>query len=72
MYDFYERMLCDFAMSSHKYDNACAFHLCSLNMFTSICGGVGLIRQISLWRGCEGGLPMIWTKWVMTKVLVSA
>ena len=40
----------------------------------SICGGMGLhvyIAQVSLWRGCEGGLPMIWTKWVMTNDVVN-
>ena len=39
----------------------------------SICVGMGLyvyIAQVSLWRGYKGGLPMIWTKRVMTKVVV--
>ena len=39
----------------------------------SICGDVGLhvyIAQVSLWRGYEYGLPMILTKWFMTKVVV--
>ena len=29
------------------------------------------IAKVSLWKGCEGGLRMIWTKWVMTKVLAN-
>ena len=38
--------------------------------FLSICGIMGLhmyIAQVNLWRCCEDGLLMIWTKWVITK-----
>ena len=39
----------------------------------SICGGMGLhvyIAEVSFWTGCEGGLAMRWTKWVMTNDVV--
>ena len=35
-----------------------------------MCGLYMYVEQVSLWRGCEGGLLMVWTKWVMTKVVV--
>ena len=38
----------------------------------SICGGKRdhmYIEQVSLWKDYEGGWPIIWTKWVMTKVI---
>ena len=40
----------------------------------SICGGMELhtyIEKVSLWRGCEDGIAMIWTKWDMIKVVVN-
>ena len=55
-----------------NYDYACELHLWLLNEF-SMSGNMGLhdcIAQISLLRGYEGSLPMIWTKWFMTKVVV--
>ena len=39
----------------------------------SICGSTGLhvyIAQLGLWSDYEGDLPMIWTKRVMTKVVI--
>ena len=40
----------------------------------SIYGVMGLyvyIAQVIFWRGCDGDLSMIWTKWKITKVVVN-